>query len=74
MDYHLVCVHPFGKYTKGQMITNEAEVAELLEDREHHFVRIPVPPAGAIAFAGVADEPAPVSDEPKKTVPKNKPE
>jgi hypothetical protein len=43
MDYHLVCVHPFGKYTKGQVITDEAEVTTLLDDREHHFVRIAAP-------------------------------
>lgn len=43
-DYHLVCVHPFDKYTKGQMITDEAEVEKLLPDREHHFVRIAAPP------------------------------
>lgn len=43
MQYHLICVHSFGKYVKGQMITDPEEVALLLEDREHHFVRIPAP-------------------------------
>jgi hypothetical protein len=47
MDYHLVCVHPFGKYTKGQMVTDEAEVTTLLDDREHHFVRIAAPQEAA---------------------------
>jgi len=40
MNYFLICVHPFGKYEKGTMITDAAEVATLLLDREHHFVRI----------------------------------
>jgi len=43
MDYHLVCVHPFGKYVRGQMITDAEEWAELVDDHEHSFVRIPVP-------------------------------
>jgi hypothetical protein len=57
MDYHLVCVHPFGKYQKGQVVTDPDEVAELLDDREHHFVRIaapapaPVPPAATASKA-----------------------
>lgn len=41
MKFYLICVHAFGKYEKGQMITDEAEVQTLLSDREHHFVRIP---------------------------------
>ena len=45
MKFYLICVHPFGKYTKGQMITDPAEVATLLNDREHHFVRIAAPAA-----------------------------
>jgi hypothetical protein len=40
MKFYLVCVHSFGKYSKGQMITDEAEVEKLLSDREHHFVKI----------------------------------
>jgi hypothetical protein len=44
MSYHLVCVHPFHNYKKGQMITDSAEVKKLLLDREHHFVRINAPP------------------------------
>jgi hypothetical protein len=56
MDYHLVCVHPFGKYARGQMITDADEVATLLDDREHHFVRIAVP-AAPVPDVTVADEP-----------------
>ena len=43
MKFHLVCVHPFGKYGKGRMITDAAEVEKLLKDREHHFAKIPAP-------------------------------
>ena len=45
MQYHLICVHEFGKYAKGQMITDPLEVEVLLEDREHNFVRIDAPDA-----------------------------
>jgi hypothetical protein len=41
--FHLVCVHPFGKYQKGQKITDPTEVNSLLDDREHHFVRVAAP-------------------------------
>lgn len=51
MDYYLVCIHPFGKYTKGQMITDPEEWAKLADDHEHHFVRIAIPPT-------VKEEPA----------------
>ena len=40
MNYHLICVHPFGKYVKGQKVTDSDEVAQLTKDREHHFVRV----------------------------------
>lgn len=40
MSYHLICVHPFGKYAKGQKVTDAAEVAKLLADRDHHFVKV----------------------------------
>jgi hypothetical protein len=46
-DFHLVCVHPFHNYQKGQMITDPDEVAKHLIDREHHFVRIAIPPVVA---------------------------
>ena len=42
MSYELVCVHPFGKYVKGQHVTDQAEIEKLLaEDRGRHFVKIP---------------------------------
>lgn len=41
--FNLVCVHPFGNYTKGQIITDPDEVARLMKVRDHHFVRIPAP-------------------------------
>jgi len=41
--YHIVCVSPFHNYQKGQMIIDQVEVAKLLSDREHHFVRVAVP-------------------------------
>jgi hypothetical protein len=43
VNYHLICVHPFAKYIKGQRITDPALVAQLLEKRAHHFVKIAVP-------------------------------
>jgi hypothetical protein len=43
MNFYLVCVHPFGDYAKGQVITDPDEVARLTSDRDHHFVRIPAP-------------------------------
>lgn len=45
-NFHLVCVHPFHKYERGQKITDAIEIATLLDDREHHFVRVPVPSPG----------------------------
>lgn len=45
MQYHLICVNPFGKYSRGQMITDPLEVEVLLDDREHQFVRIEAPNA-----------------------------
>jgi hypothetical protein len=47
MDYHYVCVHPFGKYVKGQMITDAEEADEVLQHHEHRFVRIAIPAAPA---------------------------
>ena len=44
MAYHLICVHPFHGFTKGQMITDQGEVTKLLEDREQHFAKIAAPP------------------------------
>lgn len=45
--YNLVCVHPFHGYDKGQIVSDPAEVAKFLKDREHHFVKIPAPAAPA---------------------------
>lgn len=56
MDYHLICVHPFGKYVKGQQITDHDEVESLLDDREHHFVRIYAPPLPVVEHAPVEVE------------------
>lgn len=52
MSFHLVCVHPWHKYSKGQVVTDPDDIASLSVDREHHFVRVsdtvfappPVPP------------------------------
>ena len=49
MNYHLICVHPFGKYQKGQIVTDPAEVAKLMQDRDHHFVRTVAPASPASA-------------------------
>jgi hypothetical protein len=43
MAYNLVCVHPFGNYSKGQLVDNQDEVNSLSDDREHHFVRVAAP-------------------------------
>ena len=56
MKYHLVCVHPFDSYIRGQKITDQDEVERHLNDREHHFVRVPAPEEEAPAVAA----PAPV--------------
>jgi hypothetical protein len=40
VSYHLVCVHPFHGYEKGQIVKGEDEVQVLMLDRDHHFVRI----------------------------------
>jgi hypothetical protein len=40
VSYHLICVHEFHGYKKGQLITDPDEIARLRSDREHHFVKI----------------------------------
>ena len=45
MAYNLICVHPFGNYSKGQLIDNQDEVLSLSDDRGHHFVRVAAPEA-----------------------------
>lgn len=47
MSYHLIVVHPFGKYTKGQHITDENEIAKLSSENEHNCVRINAPSVSA---------------------------
>ena len=48
MAFKLVCTQPFHGYKKGQEVTDQDEVARLLNDREHHFVRVHYdPPAPA---------------------------
>jgi hypothetical protein len=49
VNYHLICVHPFDGYEKGQKVTAQDEVDMLLKnDRGHHFVKIAAPePAAA---------------------------
>jgi hypothetical protein len=54
--YHLVCVHAFGKYERGQTVTDPAEI-ESLGDRDHQFVRITVP------------DPEPAPEEAKSPLP-----
>lgn len=55
MTYHLVCVHPFHGYEKGQLVTDEAEVMNLSADLGHHFVKINAPePAPAAPPAPTA--------------------
>ncbi len=49
MSYHLVCVQPFHGYDKGQIVTDEAEVLKLMEERDPHFVRIPAPEPAPVA-------------------------
>jgi hypothetical protein len=43
VKYHLICAHPFGKYAKGQKITDPDEVSKLMDDRDHQFVRVNAP-------------------------------
>jgi hypothetical protein len=56
VNFHLICVHPFGNYTKGQLITDADEVAKLSDDREHHFVRIAAPATPAAPDAPAAPD------------------
>jgi hypothetical protein len=40
----LVCVQPFHGYERGDEVTDENEVSQLLtSEHEHHFVRVSVP-------------------------------
>lgn len=37
---HLICKIPLAGYTRGQRITDPAEIKKLTKDRAHHFVRV----------------------------------
>lgn len=58
MNHHLVVVHDFKTYKRGDMITDEAEVANILASPQHpHVVKIQAPtpaPAPDVAPAEVA--------------------
>lgn len=41
--FHLICTEPFKQYRKGDIVTDPAEVAKHINDREHHFIRIAAP-------------------------------
>lgn len=63
--YHLVCVHPFHNYSKGQLIDDHAEIERLLPDKEHNFVRVYAPNAGnPVPDEAAAIEEPPVPVEP----------
>lgn len=41
MQFHLVVKEPFGGYAKGEMITDQSKVAEILaSENEHHVIKI----------------------------------
>jgi hypothetical protein len=40
MAFKLVCVSEYHGYSKGQEVIDPEQVADLLTDREHHFVRV----------------------------------
>jgi hypothetical protein len=54
--YHLICVHPFGEYKKGDRITDVNEVERLMADRDHHFVRVAVSAEERAAIAAASAE------------------
>lgn len=56
MSYHLIVKHPYGKYVKGQKITDADEVEKVLVNRKHHFIKIAAP-------ADSEPEPSAQSDE-----------
>jgi hypothetical protein len=51
VSYHLICVHEFHGYKKGQKITDPDEVERLRSDRDHHFVKISAPEESAAELA-----------------------
>jgi hypothetical protein len=36
----LICIHPFGRFIKGQRVTDKVEVKRLMKDRGHCFVQV----------------------------------
>lgn len=41
MEFHLIVREPFGGYAKGEKITDQSKVAEILSgENEHHVVKI----------------------------------
>jgi hypothetical protein len=51
------------------MVIDEAEVAELLDDREHHFVRIAVPAAEPVTVI-LSEEPTAEAAPSKRSIPR----
>lgn len=43
MKVHMICVHPFAQYTKGQLITDQELIKKLREHRDHYFVKVAAP-------------------------------
>jgi hypothetical protein len=58
MAYKLVCTAPMHRYKKGQVVTDQAEIARLLLKHGHHFVKTMMPEAPA---------PAPAVEQPTKS-------
>jgi hypothetical protein len=56
MDHHLVCVHPWGPYKKGDRITESSEVERVKSQRDKHFVRVPAPPQAMAKKPAKVDE------------------
>lgn len=41
MEFHLIVREPFGGYAKGEKITDQSKVAEILAgENEHHVLKI----------------------------------
>lgn len=57
MAFKLVCTLPFHGYVKGQEVTDPVEVAKLMDDREHHFVRVNYEPPAPELLAHPENEP-----------------
>jgi hypothetical protein len=60
MSYHLIVVHPFGIYARGDRITDEAEMQRVLASHNHPSVNKiaapDAPPAPETAPLTLADE------------------